>query len=79
MFCYNTILSDIAFHFPHTRDEIVSAQLTTLSTLVNKAIKLAQQIRNKDLNEVRNKELLEDKGTSIEKNALLPSKNAIPT
>lgn len=39
MFCFNTVLSDIAVHFPHTRDDIVNAQLEVLDYLVEKVIR----------------------------------------
>lgn len=38
MFCFNTGLTDIAAHFPRTRDEIVTEQLDLLQTFVEKIL-----------------------------------------
>uniref|UniRef100_A0A914Y3R6 1-phosphatidylinositol 4-kinase n=1 Tax=Panagrolaimus superbus TaxID=310955 RepID=A0A914Y3R6_9BILA len=38
MFCFNTGLTDIAAHFPRTRDEIVTEQLDLLQLIVEKVL-----------------------------------------
>lgn len=38
MFCFNTGLTDIAAHFPVTRDEIVNEQIDLLQVLVEKVL-----------------------------------------
>lgn len=38
MFCFNTGLTDVAAHFPRTRDEIVTEQLDLLQSLIDKVL-----------------------------------------